>query len=259
MLGLINHQERDPVTNKFAQARSKEIRYHEQFYAETELFKAGSWLACPVKVVMDTLKLLDVTNIQVLDLGCGVGRNSIPIAQEVKNGNGTVTCIDLILSAIDLLNRNALKYEVEDIIVAEVADVEKYDIPQERYDYIVACSCLEHVSSEEVLLSKLKQMQDGTKNNGIHCILMSTDVKETEISSGLERKGLIELNFTTEHAFSLLRDAYHDWNIIKEYQVQQEVIENVNGKEIIFRSQWITFVAVKQVKVLKSDYNEIKN
>lgn len=232
--------------SQFVQARSKEILYHEQFYAETELFEAGSWLARPVKIVMDTLKLLNMANVSVLDLGCGVGRNSIPIAQKVKNDNGTVTCVDLIPSAIDLLNRNALKYEVEEIIIAEVADIENYDIPKERYDYIVACSCLEHVSSEEVFLSQLNQMQAGTKNNGIHCILMSTDVKEIEILSGIEHKGLIELNLRTEHAIALLRATYHDWNIMKEHQVQQEVIENINGKEIIFRSQWITFVAVKQ-------------
>lgn len=235
--------------SQFVQVRSKEILYHEQFYAETELFEAGSWLARPVKIVMDTLKLLDMANISVLDLGCGVGRNSIPIAQEVKNNNGTVTCVDLIPSAIDLLHKNALKYEVEDIIVAEVADVEKYDIPTDKYDYIVACSCLEHVSSEEAFLSQLKQMQTGTKNNGIHCILMSTDVKEIEVHSGLEHQGLIELNLMTEHAFSLLRDTYHDWNIMKEHQVQQEVVENINGTEIIYRSQWITFVAIKQFQV----------
>jgi methylase of polypeptide subunit release factors len=68
--------------NTFNRARRKEIEYHEKFYAETELFQPGSWLSRPVKVVLESLPQKD--NIQVLDLGCGVGRNSIPIAQQIQ-------------------------------------------------------------------------------------------------------------------------------------------------------------------------------
>jgi 2-polyprenyl-3-methyl-5-hydroxy-6-metoxy-1,4-benzoquinol methylase len=66
----------------FNQARRKEIEYHEKFYAETKLFQQGSWLSRPVQVVLANLSRLEKDNLQILDLGCGVGRNSIPIAQQ---------------------------------------------------------------------------------------------------------------------------------------------------------------------------------
>lgn len=187
--------------NTFNKARQKEIAYHEKFYSETELFQPGSWMSRPVKIVMETLEGLDLAQLNVLDLGCGVGRNSIPIAQRVQEFNGKVTCIDLLPSAIDLLSSNADKYGVSKVIESRAVDVEDFQIQKNAYHYIVACSCLEHVNSEEVFIEKLKQMQEGTKENGIHCILLSTEVKEIEANTGEEREGLIELNLSTERTF----------------------------------------------------------
>ncbi|MNP50982.1 hypothetical protein D3C76_1452730 [compost metagenome] len=103
-------------------------------------------------------------------------------------------------------------------------------------------------------------MQEGTKTNGINCIMMSTEVQEIEMDSGSVHKGLIELNLSTEHAFSLLKTAYSEWEILKEHQVQHEIVEKIDDKEIFFRSQWITFVAQhrevhKSVKKIESQYS----
>ncbi|WP_254450653.1 class I SAM-dependent methyltransferase [Cohnella herbarum] len=169
--------------NKFIQARTEEIKYHESFYLESTLFEPGTWLARPVKIVLKMLDLLNNPNIRILDLGCGVGRNSIPIAQIVKNLNGMITCVDLIPTAIDLLIENSRKYNVQDQIIAEVADAEEYLITPREFDYIVACSCLEHVSSVEALKMVVNRMITGTKDNGINAILMSTEVKEIDIET----------------------------------------------------------------------------
>ena len=135
--------------DKFTKARAVEIDYHERFYQETALFESGTWLSKPVKVILESLELFNLKGMQVLDLGCGVGRNSIPIAQRIKADNGKVTCIDLIPSAIEKLLEYAEQYEVKVEIVTEIADVEFYEIKQSYYDYIIACSSLEHVSSED--------------------------------------------------------------------------------------------------------------
>lgn len=227
----------------FNRARDKEIEYHDKFYAETKLFQPGSWLSRPVKVVLDNLTQIEKDNIQVLDLGCGVGRNSIPIAQSIQAYKGKIHCIDLLPSAIELLNQNAEQYEVTDTIISQAIDVENFLINKNTFDYIVACSCLEHVSSEAVFQSKLEEMKAGTTVGGINCILMSTEVKEIDVITGEEQEGLIELNLSTKKAFSYLRAVYADWNISIEKSVQQEIEEEKNGRAIIFRSNWITFVA----------------
>ncbi|BFT72511.1 class I SAM-dependent methyltransferase [Paenibacillus sp. P36] len=227
----------------FNRARHKEIEYHDKFYAETELFQPGSWLSRPVKVVLDNLTQIEKDNIQVLDLGCGVGRNSIPIAQSIQAYRGKIYCIDLLPSAIQLLKQNAEQYVVTDTIISQVIDVENFLINKNTFDYIVACSCLEHVSSEAAFQDKLKEMKAGTTVGGINCILMSTEVKEIDLLTGEEREGMIELNLSTEKVFAYLREVYDDWNITIEKSVPQEIKEQIDGREIIFRSNWITFVA----------------
>ncbi|MBD8499021.1 hypothetical protein [Paenibacillus arenosi] len=84
--------------------RAAEIEYHEQFYKQAELFEPGTWLSKPVQVVLDYLdKLLKNNSLEdhlqkgaafrVLDLACGVGRNSIPIAKRIREQDGVVVCV----------------------------------------------------------------------------------------------------------------------------------------------------------------------
>lgn len=169
--------------NKFLQARAEEIKYHERFYRETTLFAPGSWLSKPVKIIMEYLNELDLDGIRILDLGCGVGRNSIPLAQKVKDYNGRVTCVDLIPSAIEKLIDHAKNFDVEETMIADIADVEFYDIQQDEFTYIIACSCLEHVSNEDALRLVINKMIRGTKVKGINCILMSTEVQEYDLKN----------------------------------------------------------------------------
>jgi SAM-dependent methyltransferase len=227
----------------FNQARRKEIEYHEKFYAETKLFQQGSWLSRPVQVVLDNLSRLEKDNIQILDLGCGVGRNSIPIAQQIQACKGKVHCIDLLPSAIKLLHHYAEHYGVTDTIIAQTVDIENFPIKKNTFDYIIACSCLEHISSETAFVAKLQEMKAGTKDGGINCVLMSSEVKEINVLSGDEQEGLIELNLSTEQVFSYLRELYSNWDVFIEKCVQQEIQEERDGNAIIFRSNWITFVA----------------
>lgn len=66
---------------KMEEMRLKEIRKNErkshiEIYSNAELYKEGSWLIRPIKTVVDLIPLFDkYEEINVLDLGCGVGRN----------------------------------------------------------------------------------------------------------------------------------------------------------------------------------------
>ncbi|MFC5404328.1 class I SAM-dependent methyltransferase, partial [Cohnella soli] len=78
---------------------------------------------------------------------------------------------------------------------------------------------------------------------GINTILMSTEIEEIDIETGKISEGLIELNLKTEKAFSYLQELYKDWEILIERNLPQAINEVKYGKEIEFRSNWITFVA----------------
>lgn len=221
--------------NNFNRARKEEMDYHEKFYRENELFQPGTWISKPVKIAMDSFDLLELDNINALDLGCGVGRNCIPLAQRLEGRHGMIYCVDLLHSAIDILNLNAKKYRVEDRIVPIVADAEYYEIQDNFFDYILACSCLEHVSAVESFHKVIKRMQLGTRNHGINCILMSTEVSEKDLESGVEREGLIELNMSTDSTFEILRREYTEWDILIERFIPQEIEEHKNGNRISFR------------------------
>jgi cyclopropane fatty-acyl-phospholipid synthase-like methyltransferase len=81
--------------------RDEERKYHESCYSQNKLYEAGSWLHKQVRTVMETLDRFDAEGaLQVLDLGCGIGRNSIPIAELLKRQGGTVVCVDLLESAL---------------------------------------------------------------------------------------------------------------------------------------------------------------
>lgn len=230
----------------FMKARIKEIEYHERFYEKTALFTPGSWLARPVKTVMEYLELVpQVPGLKVLDLACGPGRNSIPIAQRIQPIHGKVTAVDLLPSAIDKLKKNAGDYGVEESIEAVCADAEFYEMGKNRFHYIIACSCLEHLSSEAAFVRMLDRLKEVTAAQGIICMMMSTEITEIDKLTGTAEDGLIELNLSSDRAFSLMREAFSDWEVLLTKQIQQDIPEVKAGREVVFRSQWITFAARK--------------
>ncbi|QTH45783.1 methyltransferase [Cohnella sp. LGH] len=89
---------------RLQEIREEERKYHEALYENQKLFAKGSWLAKPVRTVMEALESFAAYDyVRVLDLGCGVGRNSIPIAQFLQARSGEVVCVDLLVSALSKL------------------------------------------------------------------------------------------------------------------------------------------------------------
>ncbi|EJQ51336.1 hypothetical protein IEQ_02276 [Bacillus cereus BAG6X1-2] len=132
--------------NRIDYIRQEEKKYHDLCYEQYKLFEAGSWLYKPVKTVMDMLTYFrGQKDLQILDLGSGVGRNSIPIAQKIMNTGSTVTCVDLLDSALTKLQVYSKEHGVFEYIKTELSAIEDYYIPPNTYNYIVAVSSLEHV------------------------------------------------------------------------------------------------------------------
>ncbi|HDR7998491.1 TPA: class I SAM-dependent methyltransferase, partial [Bacillus cereus] len=198
--------------NRIEYIRQEEKKYHDLCYEQYKLFEIGSWLYKPVKTVMDLMDHFEgQNNLQVLDLGSGIGRNSIPIAQIIKNYNGTVTCVDLLDSALTKLKIYSKEHDVFEAIKTEQAEIENYHIDSNAYDYIVAVSSLEHVKSKEDLKKVLHSMKQGTKNGGINCLIINSNIQEIVLKTNEELEALIEINLPTDEMIHLLKSIYKGW------------------------------------------------
>jgi len=171
----------------FLQARKSEEKYHNDLYTTQELFQEGSWLAKSVRFVQNALEdqlTVSDSSLQILDLGCGVGRNSIMMAEMIQSMDGHVTGVDYLSSAIEGLKKYSEQYGVSDHITPILADVEKFDFGQSVYDFIVSVSCIEHVSTKQSFCSLLDRMIRGTKKQGSNCFMINTGIswfeKETK-------------------------------------------------------------------------------
>ncbi|WP_088034575.1 class I SAM-dependent methyltransferase [Evansella clarkii] len=227
--------------------RKAEKEYHDYCYENYKLFKEGSWLYKPVKTVLDTIPLLEgKTKPKVLDLGSGVGRNSIPIAQEIKNKNGKVVCVDLLDSALDKLIVYSEEYEVGEVIETIKADIGHYEIAKLEYGLIIAVSTLEHVESEDVFENTVQKMASGTKHEGINCIIVNSEVEEIDIESNENLNAMMEVNIKTENMLNKLKAIYDGWDIVNkcikplEYQIVRD------KKEVLLKTNAITFVVKKK-------------
>lgn len=195
--------------------RNAEKQSHIEVYSTAKLFESGSWLQKPVKTVTDLFgHFNDYEKINVLDLGCGVGRNCIPIAKEFKN-KCTVDCVDILDFAIEELNKNSVEYGVESEINGIVSSIDDFSIKSDYYDLIIAVSALEHIDSVESFKNKLNEIGNGTRKNGIVCLIINSEVTEINKENGEELIPQFEVNLKTAELIDLLKETFDGWEIIK--------------------------------------------
>jgi cyclopropane fatty-acyl-phospholipid synthase-like methyltransferase len=214
------------------------------------LFEQGSWLHKPVKTIMDLFALLDGEDeVHVLDLGCGVGRNTIPIAQRMEGRKGRVVGVDLLPSAVDKLRTYAEQHGVSDKITCCLSDIKDFQIERDRYDYIFAVSSLEHADSEATFDRAIADMTNGTRTNGINCFIISTNVTETHIETNAALEPMYELIFDTSALLRKLQEAYSEWELLKQTVKPYGVVIERDGHRIALRGDVVTFAVRKTVRL----------
>ena len=203
--------------------RKAEAESHTQAYTSHSLFSPGSWLAKPVKTVMELLPLFEgYTQFAALDLGSGVGRNSIPVAQHFSGIPCRVDCVDILELAIAKLNENALQYGVENCIRGIVSSIDDYEIAADSYDLILVVSALEHIASQSAFEKKLTEIRDGLRHGGIACLIVNSGVVEHDKATGQELLPQFEVNLPTSQMQELLEKTFAGWQIIKHTIVHQK-------------------------------------
>lgn len=227
--------------------REKEKEYHDFCYGNFKLFEPGSWLNKPVQTVMNLLADFDgKESVSVLDLGCGVGRNSIPIAQKLTARGGKVVCVDLLDSAIAVLMQYSKQYQVSEKISPYKMDISDFTISTNKYDYIVAVSALEHVNSLETFENVLCSMARGTKKDGINCIIVNTEVEEVDEETGVGQETLMEVNLTTNQMMMILRKTYKNWEDLVVVTKPLTFEIRRQGRPILLKTRAITFAVRKK-------------
>lgn len=193
--------------------RRAEAISHTESYNHNVLFQQGSWLSRPVKTVLEILPLFaDYKEFRALDLGCGVGRNCIPVAQAVPEG--TVDCVDILELAIEKLRENAAAYGVGDRLNPVVCDVDSYSIAENAYDLILGISVLEHLDSRESMERKLRQIRDGVRTEGAVCFVLNTGIREHDKASGRELQPQFEVLLDSSEILDLFAHVFADWQVL---------------------------------------------
>ena len=211
--------------------RKAEAASHTQAYTGHALFSPGSWLAKPVKTVLELLPLFEgYTQFAALDLGSGVGRNCIPVAQYFGGIPCRVDCVDILELAITKLNENAQQYGVENCIRGIVSSIDDYEIDADSYDFIMTISALEHIASSSAFEKKLAEIRDGLRHGGIACLIVNSGVIEHDKATGQELLPQFEVNFPTSQMQDLLKKTFAGWQVIKHTIVYQKYdIPRENG------------------------------
>ena len=214
--------------------------YHKEFFKTAKLFEKGTWIA---ESEPDLLKIVEECfgkkkNVRILDLGCGVGRNAIPIAKIIGPNGGKVTCVDVLDIAIEKLRENSEKYGVSNHIESEVAEVEKFPIKIDYFDLILSFSVLEHgVSSEESFFKVIRNIKDGTKKGGLNYLGITTNLEELDAKTLEKLPKDIVYDASFEKAKSDLENIYRDWEVLSTEKsfYREEYVKN--GKIVSKRYQ----------------------
>lgn len=232
------------MDSRIKQIRESERRSHIEMYSNEELYKPGSWLRKPIKTIQELVPLFrDYQELRVLDLGCGIGRNSIFIAREYRNIDCNIECVDILELAVEKLYANAEEYGVSSHIQGIVKPIEEYAIEENQYDFIIAVSALEHVDTKESFLRKLAEIRNGIRENGVVCLVINSDVRERDKATEEELPAQFEVNLSTEELQTILGRVFAGWTVLKTtVREQQYDIPRENGISDL-RSSVVTFAA----------------
>ncbi len=229
--------------------RESEKKSHTEMYTNEQLYKTDSWLQKPIKTVQEIIPLFsEYEKLRVLDLGCGIGRNAICIAERFKGIDCIVDCVDLLDIAIEKLWKNAKEHDVSSHINGIHKAIEYFEINTNTYDFIMAVSALEHVDTEEAFLKKLMEIRDGLRTAGIVCLVINSDVREINSDTKAVVDAQFEVNLPTEIIQAYLNEVFKGWNVLKSSVREQEYDIPRENFTSHLTTKVVTFVARKGTK-----------
>ncbi len=144
------------------------LRCFVEFYCRSEdYFQKKYQFAAPHREVKALIKgsLVDRTSMNILDLGCGKGRN----ATYLYALGHQVTALDQNVDAISRLQTVMQTENAGDRFRAQVYDIESADL-SDRYDLIISTVVFQFLQ-RNTLPNVIEDMQAHTNPNGYHFII----------------------------------------------------------------------------------------
>lgn len=231
---------------QLASIRKAERESHLAVYDAFPLYAPGSWLAKPVKTVLELLpRFAGYSSLRALDLGCGVGRNSIPVARAFAHIPCRVDCVDILEKAIKLLRENAIRYGVAHVIRGIPAAMDEFEIAPGEYDLILTVSALEHCDCRASLEKKLRQIRDGLRPGGIACLVINSGITERDSSSGVALTPQFEVNLPTGEWLDMLHQTFDGWETLRQTVVHQKYEIPRSGSMAMLETDVVTWVGEK--------------
>ena len=235
------------MDERLKRIRESERKSHIEIYTGEKLYATDSWLKKPIKTVRDIVPLFEsYISLRVLDLGSGVGRNSIYVAECFRDIDCRVDCVDLLEIAIEKLHENAKEHNVEAGIRGIQKSIEEYTIEADSYDLIMAISALEHIDTEESFRKKLAEIRDGLREKGVVCLVINSEVKEKNAETGEAVDVQFEVNLSTAKLQEDISQVFVGWDVLKTNVSAQEYDIPREGFVSRLSTNVVTFVARKE-------------
>jgi len=246
----------------FEKARNETISYHKLYYSSHKLFETDSWLAKPDKGLIDLVqKQIEEAKsgsrsltepLKMLDLGCGVGRNAVPVAMSLLEANvqAQLTAVDVLAESVDMLADNSTTYGVAHIIKGVVADNDHFVIEPASYDLIAAISVVEHCAGKAKVLKLLKAIAGGLKVGGLVRIEMTTDRNVIDLANKQAVPTHVETPLSERQVKDMLKEAFAGFNVLSLEVFPYKEILDKDGKKILWQSKQVSFSAQAQLGII---------
>lgn len=236
----------DSAASRLARIRDNEKKSHTVLYTSEKLYDSDSWLHKPVKTVQELADhFAGHQDLRVLDLGCGVGRNSIYLAERFRDISCAFDCVDLLDVAIEKLMDNARERGVSKFINGIARSIEDYEIKPASYDLILAVSALEHVESEAVFRKKLAEIREGIREKGIVCLIINSDARERRADTNELLEAQFEVNLPSDTVKEILNEIFQGWEVLKSTVIHQEYDIPRDNFISLLHTHVVTFAARK--------------
>ena len=242
----------DNQIDRLNRIRRNEANSHIEVYTHEKLYESDTWLKKPIKTVQDIMPFFtNYKELRALDLGCGVGRNSIFIAKSFQGKTCSVDCVDILDVAIEILENNAKEHNVRERINGITKPIEEFPITKNSYDLILAVSALEHIDSEQHFADKLIEIEQGIRDDGIVCLIINSEVTEIDLKTGKDLEPNYEVNLNSNQILQYLDEIFEEYDIIKRNITDQEYEVPRDGTTSGLSTKVISFVAQKRKELVK--------
>ncbi len=201
-------------------------------YEDGYISCACFWGREPGRLVKQVARMLgDVRGLDVLDAGCGEGKNAAFFAER----GATVRAVDISVIAIEHA-RNCFGDIAN--VSWEIADIREFDLPPSSYDIVIAYGLPHCMASEPEVTAVLERLKMATKTDGLN-VVCSVNERRQELCA---HPGFVPT--LLDHAKYL--DLYSDWQLL--YQSDEDLTE-VHPNNGIRHTHSLTRLIAKRCRI----------